>query len=317
MKFSLFIIFIAIALGYKAWEENFSNYKANYLYFESINLDNHIVSSDFQMSKPSIFILGSSGTAGSNVPQGTTLADYFNEYQNYFFAYNLAVLQANLIDSIIIYKKGLKHKIPKYVFLGIGPDMFSETSGSLLALSEANNLDAVFPLDIVKNIKNQKKSKIGNKFFIERLANTNLPNPIILKIRTHVYNFRESFYGDVMDKNLTGQKGISLNFVKTNSNPYRLLKLFKELCNKNGTELIVFLEPQLWISKIYGTSEFNFYRHNITKYLIDEKISYLDYIDLVPNNAHFFYDFIHMKPAGYELLAKKINEDFIKIKVAK
>ena len=195
--------------------------------------------------------------------------------------------------------------------------MFSETSGSLLALSEANNLDAVFPLDIVKNIKNQKKSKIGNKFFIERMANTNLPNPIILKIRTHVYNFRESFYGDVMDKNLTGQKGISLNFVKTNSNPYRLLKLFKELCNKNGTELIVFLEPQLWISKIYGTSEFNFYRHNITKYLIDEKISYLDYIDLVPNNAHFFYDFIHMKPAGYELLAKKINEDFIKIKVAK
>lgn len=288
--------------------------KPNYLYFESISLKQHIIATE-NILTPAIFMLGSSGTAGSNIPPETTVADYFNKEQSNYYAYNLAALQATIVDSIIIFKKGIKYKKPEFVILGISPDVFTDTSGSYLAMSEANHLQGLLPDDIIRNIKLEKKRKLVRRVYLDLAATDVIPNTIITAIRTRLYYLRSELYGDIMDKNISGQKGVSIGFVKKDKDPYRLLKVLQDLCREKNIKLIVYLEPQLWVEKFYDANDFNSYRDNVKQYMDQHRITYFDYVSLIPNDGKYFHDFIHMTPEGYELLGKQLNIDFATLPV--
>lgn len=310
MKRAIFFIFLLICFLNKFLAHKVSpEAKPNYFYFESVNLKQHIISTN-AISRPGIFMLGSSGTAGSNIPEDTTTADYFNKFQNNYYAYNLASLQATIVDSVIMLNKGMNYKKPKYVILGISPDLFSDSSGSFMAMYEASNLQGLLPEDIVKNVQLERKRKLVGKTYLEIYSTNVLPNVVITAIRSKIYNFRKILYGDIMDKNIGGQKVLSMDSVLKRKDPYRLIRKLNQTCQDNNIKLIVFLEPQLWVEKFYNVNDFNRYRSEVKDLLANENIEFFDYVNLVPSDARYFHDFIHLTPEGYEILGKQLSMDF-------
>jgi hypothetical protein len=282
----------------------------NYLYIGQLNLDNHFLTVD-QTSKDKIFFLGSSAVAGNNVPANTTLTDYFNQQNTHYQAYNLAALQANLLDANILLNL-FKEKRPKVAILGIDPSILLENQSSLFSKYHSSGAD----LDLKKQIETSLHVTLKDK--IELVLHTEPTSPTNFQVwwKSALINLRMNFWGPLFNKKLYGEERKILNSINSQENPtWGLIDTFIYTSRKNNIIPVIFIEPIL--TNTYPEKEFLVFQDRLKEKSELLNFSLLDYSSLFPPSHDFFYDFVHLTPAGYEKLASKLSEDLIKNNVIK
>lgn len=285
------------------------NHYPNYLNINAINLDHHLISADISKNQ-SLFILGSSGAAGSNVPPSSTLTDYLNYIQKDFTAFNLAKLEGASLESLIFLKLALEKKKPKVVLIGLSPDMFSEQHASLTAAINIDKLKNDLPLESYNLLTKEIRRKIYLKWWVQYTSQRYAPIDFLIELRTTLYNLKVQFFGQTFARDLTGQKGTNLDSFNRQKNPFVFLDSISTICHKNNVTLIAYLEPQLSIIKHYNKSEYDIYQTKLGTYLASQKVPVFDYTYILPATPEYFVDNIHLKPKGYETLARKFWSDY-------
>lgn len=299
---------------YIKWSEyNHSKHSLpNYLYQGSVNLNQHAITKSSQ-SEPSVLFLGSSAVSGSNFPKQSTTPDYFQKLVPQYSVYNLGVLQATILESYTYFLLALNHTKPKLVILGIDPDLFpQEISGTRVLCHNKALLDGFFPIDLKQKILNECEKKL---FLIEDLFKSDqvsIPGPFHIWYRTFLNDIRHEVFGPVMSAHVIGNRMTKAEQVPIQLDKIELLSEIKKMTEQSGGKFVVFLEPQLEVDKIYGQQNFILYKEFITKKFMEYGILGFDYVDLFPNTAENFMDYIHLTPQAYEKLATKLYNDLNK-----
>ena len=284
----------------------------NHLALNSINLDNHLISKE-NSSKKSIFILGGSSVAGSNIPISTTLADYLNANHNDFISFNLAEMEGTTLEALIFLKLGLEKRKPSLVVIGLSPDMFNPGHMGVSASANLTRIKEDLPLEAYARLRNERRKKQYSALWTNYLQSEAPPMDILLIVKSFFYNLKINFWGETMSKNIAGNNSLSLNRFAKEKNVFVNVEAITKICQKNNIKLIAYLEPIYSANMFYQKENFTNYLTIVKTFLKDRNVEVFDYTNLLPASPDYFVDIIHLKPKGYERLAKEFWSDFEKV----
>jgi hypothetical protein len=306
LKYKRAVIFIlAMAVGLQVLMVSFSKKKhSNYLFIGQMNFDHHLLANDLT-TKKKIFFLGSSAVAGNNIPDETTLADYFNQLMPQYKAYNLATMQANLLDANVILNY-FKTKNPKVAVLGIDPSVFWNDQSSLLSKVHSDYIEPenIHLLNLDSKLLFDEKLKM--KFHRDPTPPTNFQ----IWWKSNLFLAREKFWGPLFNKKIFGKEQLILEKINSESNlAWGLIDNFIKLARANGITPVIFLGPIL--SSTYPNESFEIFKNRMSAKSLQLNFTYLNYSDLLSPTHDNFLDFVHLTPKGNNLLAQKIKIDLI------
>lgn len=280
---------------------------ANYLYMNATDLQGHLLIAERDKTYERIIFLGSSAVAGSNIPRASTTSDYLNRRLSPpYKSYNLATLQASLLESLVYLEMAIAIR-PALVVLGIEPGAFPRFSSSPVLWRNGAFIKKLMGEEMAKAIENERIMKLDSLIF----ETQNRPPDYYLSYLELIEGLKNSFFGPVFNVNLYGQKGQSLSHVLQTDNPLiNLLKKLSEHMKERKIKLVVYLEPIFRPEVTYGPG-FENYLRQVKKILNDQEIPFFDYTNLVPPVHDYFSDFIHMTPAGNQLVANTLAKDLL------
>lgn len=283
--------------------------KPNYLYIGSLNLDQHAISNPIKSDQTKIIFLGSSAVAGSNIPPRTTTSDYFEAESNRIKSYNLATMEATLLDSLVYFEQSLKYS-PKVAFLGLNPGSFPLLPSNRLIWNNREFSKKFLSKKLIEAIDHNRLKKADFKYFIDKKRPKSLPSLILLEYKTALFHARNKLFGPVFSHLLFGAAGQSLDHVLDPKNELvGVLGKIGEHFKKKGVRLIIYLEPITFPHRVYGEKSFERYLSLMKEVLTNQGIEFYDYTNLLPNTNIYFSDFIHLTPEGNQLVAKNLFKD--------
>lgn len=301
------ILIVTIAIGLHLGLRLISSQKSiNYLYINQFGLETHLLTTD-QTQKEKILFLGSSAVAGSNIPQQTTLTDYFNQQNANYQAYNLASFQSNLLDANVLLSI-YKTKFPKIAILGIDPTMFLKNQLSLFSKFHAKEAGPI----LKTNLKNELLISPKDQF--EILIFNSPPTPphsLLIWWKSYLAKLRNLFWGPLFDKKVFSIKENILDEVNDEKNKsWILIDTFIDIAKKNNIAPIIFITPVL--ENAYPKKEFFIFKQKIKEKSNLLNFYLKDYSSAFSSSHDFFYDFNHLTPDGYKELALKLRNDLIR-----
>lgn len=310
MKFFLFFFVIISILSFKCVENLITREQfPNYLEINSINLDHHFISKENTKGK-SLIILGSSSVAGSNIPPASTLADYLNNIQKDFVAFNLAKNESTSLEALLFLKLAMEKKQPKVVLMGLGPDMFNGTLSGIAVASNMNKLEVDLPVETVEIMNKEIKKKYFIKQWIKYTSSIRPPLELLIKIKSAIYNYKVDFFGQTLSKNPTEQEISVTKTRDTSKIKYVFMDAIINICRKNNITLIVYLVPYLSVEQHSNKINWENNQKDLEIYLRKHQVTFFDYTNVLPPTPEYFLDYTHLKPKGYETIALQFWNDY-------
>lgn len=297
-----------VSVGYYNYQLSVT-IKPNYLYIGSLNLNQHAISKDQYSRTKKIIFLGSSAVAGSNIPPKTTTSDYFNKKAQNFKSFNLATMEATLLDSLVYFEQSLKYN-PKVAFLGINPGSFPLLPSNRLIWDNREFSKKFLSKKLIAAIDHNRLKKADFKYYIDKNRPKSIPSDLLLSYKTWLYELRFNLFGPIFSHLLFGATGQSLDHVLNPKNELvALLGRIKSHFDEKRVRLIIYLEPITFPQKVYGSDSFNNYLSLMKKTLEAQSIEFYDYTNLLPNTNVYFSDFIHLTPEGNKTVANQLFKD--------
>lgn len=280
----------------------------NYVYIGQLDLSNHLSNTD-DTSLKKILFLGSSAISGSNIPPNTTITDHFNQLTPHYKSYNLAVLQSNLLDSIIMLSK-FKKIHPKIAILGIDPSMLIPDQSSLFSKYYSSEADPELKIQMKKFLSISFADQLNFRFHEEPL----IPTYLQVQWKSFLLKLRLQFWGNIFNKKIYGNERNSLKDISALTNKsWDLIDTFIRIARENNIEPVIFLEPI--ISSTYEKNEFKAFEQRIIDKSLTLKFTFLNYSSVLPNTHDYFYDYVHLSPLGHSIVAQKLITDLSMLKL--
>ncbi len=272
---------------------------------DSLNLDHHALSQSGHEQNKLIF-LGSSGVAGSNVPLFSTVSDFFNIHQKKYESYNLATLQGTMPEVLVYFKQSLNYS-PSAVVLGLSPDTLPKFSVSPVSAINLSFIQEDLDPELTTFIKEESRKKLYLNELTEKFWPHYPPPFQLIKLKSALYELRESLYGPLSNKNFTGALQHKLTMPDANHLQIKIVLQIAKTCQKNGIPFFIYFEPMFGAEKVYGQN-LKKYQDRLKEILTQHQVVSFDYTNLIQEKS-LFSDYIHLKPKGYERLAIKLSQD--------
>ena len=305
----LCIIFMAICLPL-ASNYLLSNKNYNYLYIGQFNLNNHFISVD-RRDIDKVLILGNSAISGSNIPPNNTLGDHLTRFNKNIQFYNLAALQANLLDANVILDLISKKNV-SIAILGIEPSILSVNQSSLFSKSHLKDIDPV----LRNKIGMLFQESVAEKLELLTHSETVFPTRFQVWWKSFLLELRFKFWGPLFNKKIYGTEKNSLKLINQDSNnSWLLINMFVEQALQNKIIPVLFISPVLNLQ--YSAEDLIVFKNKIDQKSKELNFVYFDYSEFLPSTHTFFHDYTHLSPFGYEQLAIQLNKDLIGKKIIK
>lgn len=306
----LALLIISIPLYILVVTYEASHRTENYLPQGSLDLKKHRISHQRLTDRNQVFFLGSSAVSGINIPPETTISDYFHKIDSQYQSFNLATMQASVIESTIYYLLGLKYTKPSFVIYGVNPDNFPSAPGSPVIWYHRQMIEGVFSKSLLELIDKERIKRADFStpltLLLLQISKTSISTPILV-FRNHL---RYQIFGPLLEKSLFRLNANYLSEALLSDNlAVQALNNFHQLCKKNGTPLILYFEPILHSEVAFGPGNYKKFREIISYKLNEFGIPYFDYTYLLPQDHRFFIDYIHLTPKGNQRVAQQLASD--------
>lgn len=284
-----------------------SGVRQNYLFKGSVDLRNHVISDGVPLGKRAIVMLGSSTVSGNNIPPATTISDYYNRLVPRDKSYNLGVMEASVVDSLIWLNLAQKKVRPAIVFYGMNPSDFRTDPGSPLIWSHSQEVRTLLPENIARSVERDRWNKRDLSVPVTQLFGKPPLTSVQTSIFTWQWKLRRWTYGPLYDKaidSLERRDGTVEAVADSDGQMMDLVACMKALAAQTHGELIAYLEP-MQVPDGPGTA-FDRYKNTLTSKLSATHVRFLDFGHLLPNTAEYFVDYIHLTPEGNKRVAEEL-----------
>jgi len=304
-------VLLSVTVAYLSLERLYLNFSArpNYLYQNSSSLSDHLISKRYFKGPTKIIFLGSSAVSGSNIPPQTTLSDYFNAETKQSESYNLAVLEASILESLVYLNWSLPYK-PQYVIYGISPDNFPASPESTVIFENLTELRPFLKEPVYKSLTQTARRQGLPLTKFKNWLSTKRISPAQATVMTWLEDLRIEIFGDVYSKQLHGKGNYNLSYLLTDSNSTpQLLVAMNKLCRLHQVKMVTYFVPFYKGTGPYQANEFLAYKQKVLSLLAANHIPNFDYSSLLVDIPQNFVDFTHLTPQGNALVASQLHKD--------
>jgi hypothetical protein len=281
--------------------------KQNFLFKGSVDLRHHIISEGVPPGERAVLMLGSSTVSGNNIPPATTISDYYNRIVIGQRSYDLGLMEANIVDSLILLHLAQKKVRPAVVIYGMNPSNFRSLPGGPLIWSHPDEVRSLLPPEIAAIIERDRAVKQDFSLPLNRLFG----KPPPLSAQTHIFTWqwelRLAVYGPLYDKAIDslGLRDATVREVLQSGQPMMdLLGTMKRLAAKTDSPFVAYFEPMQMPSD--GNGPFAEYKKALRDALARAGVPALDYSHLLPENPNYFVDYLHLTPRGNQRVAQEL-----------